>query len=79
MMFINDRIRESRVKTHKEADDMPTGTLLVEQKSFEKETWPLNIDPKKAKHNSLSVVPPLFLLSNKSIHHNQSPPEVLYE
>jgi len=35
---------------------MPTGKLLVEQKSFEKETWPLNIDLKKAKHNSLSVV-----------------------
>jgi hypothetical protein len=52
----NNRIRESKVRNHKEADDMPTGQLLVEQKSFEKETWPLNIDLKKAKHNSLSVV-----------------------
>lgn len=40
---------------------MPTGQLLVEQKSFEKETWPLNIDVKKAKHNSLSVVLPFYL------------------
>jgi hypothetical protein len=60
MAVTYSRIRESRVRTHKESDDMPTGTLLVEQKSFEKETWPLNLDLKKAKHNSLSVVPPLL-------------------
>jgi hypothetical protein len=54
----DDRLRESRVKTHKEADDMPTGNILVEQKSFEEKTWPLNIDVQKAKADRLSVVPP---------------------
>jgi hypothetical protein len=35
---------------------MPTGNILVEQKSFEEKTWPLNIDVQKAKADRLSVV-----------------------
>jgi hypothetical protein len=42
---------------------MPTGNILVEQKSFEEKTWPLNIDVQKAKADRLSVVtPPLSLV-----------------
>lgn len=56
------RMRESRVRTHKEADDMPTGNIPVDENaqpknSFEEKTWPLNIDLKKAKREGLSVVP----------------------
>jgi len=35
------RIRESFVKNHKEADDMPTGNIPVEPIS-EESSWPLN-------------------------------------
>ena len=56
------RMRESRVRTHKEADDMPTGNIPFDENvqpknSFEEKTWPLNIDLKKAKREGLSVVP----------------------
>jgi len=44
------RIRESRVRTHKESDEMPTGNLVVEESIKEEEkTWPLGIDVQKTK------------------------------
>jgi hypothetical protein len=41
------------VKTHKEADDMPTGNIALDTEDLEEKTWPLN---EKAKQRG-SVVP----------------------
>jgi len=48
------RLRESKVRTHKEADDMPAGSLKVENPVTE-ETWPLN-ENEKSRLERLSVV-----------------------
>jgi hypothetical protein len=43
---INDcRARESKVRVHKEADDMPTGSIVVNDPG-EQKVWPLNLQQK---------------------------------
>jgi len=44
----------SRVRTHKEADDMPARNITVD-KPLEEEVWPLN-ENEKSRNNRSSVV-----------------------
>jgi hypothetical protein len=53
-----NRIRESKVRIHKEADDMPTGKLSIDEAEnlMEEKTWPLNSEAKRPKSLDLSKV-----------------------
>jgi len=54
----NNRIRESKVRIHKESDDMPTGNIQVDETGnpITEKTWPLNLEQKRPKSIDLSVV-----------------------
>ena len=52
------RIRESKVRVHKEADDMPTGSIIVND-PVEAKVWPLNLE-QRPKPNDPSVVRHFF-------------------
>ena len=50
------RMRESKVRVHKESDDMPTVTLQLEEGQIEEKSWSLNLEQKRPNPIDLSVV-----------------------
>jgi hypothetical protein len=54
----DNRIRESKVRIHKEADDMPTGSIQVDEAGnpITQKSWPLNLELKRPKPIDSSAV-----------------------